>query len=136
MRMSHALYPPWQQVPKLVGHLVAAGIPKDVAEGICQRERLACASWRHGVVHYADLVDSLRYIAEGKPIELPTELSTIKRQLMDLEASIPDAAMPFFSELRREQWSHMVKYARSEDELIVCLLYLETCIQVSYFPSS
>ena len=39
-----------------------------------------------------------------------------------MQAAIPDAAMPFWGDERREQWVYMVKYAASVEDLQVTLL--------------
>ena len=49
-----------------------------------------------------------------------------------MEAAIPDHAMPFWGQERREQWVYMVKYAATVEELLVSVLYMEACIERSW----
>jgi len=85
-----------------------------------------------GLIHYLEMFNLLEAIKTNDPMVLPPGLVPIKRALMDMEAAIPDPAMPFWGDERREQWVYMVKYASSVDELLVSVLYLEACIERSW----
>ena len=110
------------------------------------------------IFHYLQMFELLEAIVDDAPLQRPRSLASIKGALMDMEAvglaaynlgllcdtqshldrisrnvqAIPEQAMPFWGDERREQWVYMVKYAASVEELLVAILYLEACIDRSW----
>ena len=119
---------------------------------------LAGPSVRDDIFHYLQMFELLEAIVDDAPLQRPRSLASIKGALMDMEAvglaaytlgllcgihtnldrisrvvqAIPEQAMPFWGDERREQWVYMVKYAASVEELLVAILYLEACIDRSW----
>jgi len=97
---------------------------------------LACRDPRDGravpSVHFLQLLESLGAVARGAPLPLPRALAPVKRALMELEAAIPDEAMPLWDSPLRDHWTALVKYAREARELVAAALILETCIEPAW----
>ena len=97
---------------------------------------LACRDPRDGravpSVHFLQLLEALGAVVRGAPLPLPRALAPAKRALMDLEAAIPDEAMPLWDAPLRAHWTALVKYAREARELVAAALILETCIEPAW----
>jgi len=87
--------------------------------------------WR---VSSLELLEALEAVVNQKPRSLPWELRGTKRRLLDLESAIHQDSMPSFVPHRRSYWMHLVKFASTAEELMVAVLYFETCLERHWKP--